>query len=139
MTGRCLCGTVRVTLTARPEFIHDCNCSLCRKSGGAWGYFPGAQVRTEGSTNAFLRKDKTGAAAELQSCPTCATTTHWVFAAEFQDQNPDVDLVGVNMRLFDPEDLEGIELRFPNGRDWSGQGAFGYRHAPVTLGKDVSL
>ena len=38
MTGTCLCGAVTVTVDDRPDYIHDCNCSLCRKAGAAWGY-----------------------------------------------------------------------------------------------------
>jgi hypothetical protein len=35
-------------------------------------------------------------------------------------------LRGVNMRLADEKDLAGIELRYPDGRAWSGTGGFGY-------------
>ena len=35
-------------------------------------------------------------------------------------------LMGVNMRLADESDLAGIELRYPDGRAWSGEGDFGY-------------
>jgi hypothetical protein len=34
--------------------------------------------------------------------------------------------MGVNMRLADEKDLAGIELRYPDGRAWSGKGGFGY-------------
>jgi hypothetical protein len=34
--------------------------------------------------------------------------------------------MGVNMRLADEKDLAGIELRYPDGRAWSGKGAFSY-------------
>jgi hypothetical protein len=35
-------------------------------------------------------------------------------------------VMGVNMRLADESDLAGIELRYPDGQAWSGEGAFGY-------------
>ncbi len=38
----------------------------------------------------------------------------------------EVDLMGVNMRLFDPAQLSGLKLSFPDGRGWSGEGAWGY-------------
>lgn len=138
MTANCLCGAVSVTVDAKPDFIHDCNCSLCRKSGGAWGYFPTAMVTTSGETISFLRRDKEGAAAEVQSCPNCGTTTHWTFSQAFKTQNETVDLMGVNMRIFDPKDLVGIEVRFPNGAGWSGQGPFEYRRDPMTIGDATS-
>ncbi len=32
----------------------------------------------------------------------------------------DVHRMGINMRLFAPNDLKGIERRFPNRADWMG-------------------
>jgi hypothetical protein len=43
-------------------------------------------------------------------------------------------LMGVNMRLADDRDLAGIELRFPDGRAWSGDGDFTYVRDPLILG-----
>jgi hypothetical protein len=40
---------------------------------------------------------------------------------------------GVNMALAEPDDLAGIELRFPDGRGWSGEGPFTYRRAAQTI------
>ena len=34
--------------------------------------------------------------------------------------------IGVHVRLAHEKDLAGIELRYPDGRAWSGKGAFGY-------------
>ena len=44
--------------------------------------------------------------------------------------------MGVNMFLFPQEDLRGVEVRFPDGAAWSGEGAYGYRKAAVILGDD---
>lgn len=134
MTANCLCGAVRVSIDAKPDFINDCNCSLCRKVGGAWGYFAAASVTTTGTTVPFMRRDKKNAAVEIHSCEICATTTHFVFTKLFKDQNKQVDQMGVNMRLFDPDELMGVEVRFPNGKDWPGEGEFGYRRAAMTIG-----
>jgi hypothetical protein len=57
VTGTCLCGAVSVTVDTRPEFINDCNCSLCRKAGAAWGYYPSSSVTTSGNTVPFVRRD----------------------------------------------------------------------------------
>lgn len=133
MTGDCACGAVKVTITARPDFINDCDCGLCRKVGGAWGYFPSAAVTATGDTISFVRQDKENAAVEIHACKVCATTTHWVLTKSFREQNKSVDQMGVNMRIFDPDDLTGIEVRFPNGRDWDGQGDYGYRRESMTI------
>ncbi len=34
--------------------------------------------------------------------------------------------MGVNMRLADERDLAGIELRYPDGQAWPGEGEFDY-------------
>ena len=38
----------------------------------------------------------------------------------------EVDMMGVNMRLFDPLQLSGLKLSFPDGRGWSGEGPWGF-------------
>lgn len=138
MTTTCLCGAVSVKIEKKPDFIHDCNCSLCRKSGGAWGYFSSSEVQTEGNTTSTMRNDKADPAAEVHSCQSCATTTHFNIAKSFADKHGPVDMVGVNMRLFNPQDLEGIEVRFPDGESWSGVGDFEYRRAAITAGESPS-
>lgn len=133
MTGHCICGSVEVTIDAKPEFIHDCNCGLCRKSGGAWGYFVPTEVSTTGKTIACVRADKDNPTVEIHSCQKCAATTHWVLTDGFKTQNPSANQMGVNMRLFNPDELGGVEVRFPNGKDWLGSGAFDYRREPLTI------
>lgn len=135
MVGTCLCGATRVTIETKPEFIHDCNCNLCRKTGGAWAYFSTAQVQIAGETVSVMRNDKENPAAEVHSCAACYTTTHFGIAKSFTDKHGPIDMVGVNMRLFEVEDINGVEVRFPNGKDWVGEGPFEYRRAPVTLGE----
>ncbi len=134
MTATCLCGDVSITIAAKPTFIHDCNCTLCRKTGAAWGYFTNADTQVEGDTLSVMRTDKPDPAAEVHSCKTCSATTHFGFARSFLEKHGPVDLVGVNMRLFDQKLLEGVEVRFPDGRDWSGDGAFDYRREPACIG-----
>ncbi len=133
MTGNCICGAVSVTIDEKPEFINDCDCGLCRKAGAAWGYFPSASVKTSGKTVSFVRSDKKNAGVEIHSCEKCAATTHWVLTKSFQEQNESADQVGVNMRLFDPSELTGVEVRFPNGKDWDGESPYGYRRKAMTI------
>lgn len=133
MTATCLCGAVHVTIEARPDFIHDCNCSLCRKVGAAWGYYSAAAFSASGDTAAFMRRDKPNAGVAVHACKTCGATTHFALSEAFKAANPEADLVGVNMRLFAPEDLEDVELRYPNGKDWDGVGEFEYRRPAMTI------
>ncbi len=138
MTGNCLCGAVSVTIEAKPEFINDRNCSQGRKVGGAWGYFLSPSVKTHSQTSSVTRRDMGSPCVEVHSCAICATTTHWVLTKAFKEQNPSADQMGVNMRLFDPGELEGVQVHFPNGQDWDGEGPYGYRRPAMTIGAGTS-
>ena len=54
----CLCGQLRLSLLARPAYIHECNCTLCRKTGARWAYFHPSDVKVEGRTKGYCREDK---------------------------------------------------------------------------------
>lgn len=133
MTITCLCGQVRVTTAKRPDFLHECNCTLCSGTGARWGYFQPAEVSVEGPTKGYSRQDKGEPNAQVHFCPTCGSTTHFVLTdsavAKFGN-----GVMGVNLRLADESELAGIELRYPDGRAWPGAGDFTYVRAPRTLG-----
>ena len=136
MTNTCSCGSGIVTIRRKPEFIYDCDCSLCRKSGAAWGYFSSNEVEAEGQTIAFSRKDKSIPIVEIHSCAECGSTTHFTLTPAYKLENPSVDQIGVNMRLFDHEQLCDVEVQYPNGSEWSGKGPFEFRREPITLNPD---
>ena len=121
MTGGCHCGRVSIELAARPDYLNDCNCTLCLKSGALWGYYTVNAVKLNGETGEYVRADVTEPSVILHFCKKCGSTTHWSPAARLRNGR-----MGVNMRLFDPAELAGVELRFPNGRDWDKSTAYGY-------------
>ncbi|HEY3887681.1 MAG TPA: hypothetical protein VGL73_03850 [Caulobacteraceae bacterium] len=129
MTLSCLCGQVHVTVQTRPEYVNECNCTLCRKSGARWGYFHPSEVDIGGSTTGYCRADKEDPNAEVHFCAECGSTTHFILTkgavAKFGNT-----LMGVNMWLADERDLCGVEVRYPDGQAWSGAGAFGYIREP---------
>jgi len=129
----CLCGQVRINLDSRPDYINACNCTLCSKSGAQWAYVAPSGAVIEGATKGFVRADKDNPGAEIQFCTDCGSTTHFVLTpatiAKFGNT-----MVGVNMRLADEADLAGMELRYPDGRNWQGEGEFGYVREPVIIG-----
>jgi hypothetical protein len=125
MTLDCLCGRVRIQLDKRPEYVNECNCTLCGKTGARWAYFHPSEVKVEGRTRGYSRDDKDDPAAEIQFCETCGATTHFTLT-ESAVSKFGTSMMGVNMWLADAKDLAGLELRFPDGRAWSGEGAFTY-------------
>lgn len=133
MTLTCLCGGSRVSLQKQPDFINECNCTLCSKSGARWGYFHPSEVEIAGTTEGWSRADRAEPNAEIRFCPTCGATTHFVLTESAVARHGNV-MMGVNMRLAHESDLAGIELRFPDGRSWPGEGGFVYLREPVILG-----
>jgi hypothetical protein len=121
----CLCGQSRVEIHKRPDFVHECNCTLCRKSGALWAYFHPSEVGVEGATEGYSRDDKADPAAEIRFCANCGATTHFVLTASAVAKFGNSQ-IGVNMRLADENALAGIELRYPDGAGWAGEGTFGY-------------
>ena len=121
----CHCGRVSVRTERRPDFIHDCNCTLCQKTGAIWGYFAPREVAVQGTTAGYSRDDKKEPGVSIRFCSNCGATTHFELTeaaiAKFGNK-----MLGVNMRLANENDLQGVELRYPNGRAWSGEGDFGY-------------
>lgn len=134
LTLTCLCGQVRVETDKRPDYIHECNCTLCSKTGARWGYFHPSEVKVEGAATGWSRDDKDDPGAEIRFCATCGATTHFVLTASAVARFGD-SVMGVNMRLADENDLAGVELRFPDGRAWPGEGEFGYVRAARILGE----
>jgi hypothetical protein len=129
----CLCGRVRIEAARRPDFINECNCTLCSKSGARWAYFHPSEVRVEGATTGYSRQDKEDPVAEIRFCANCGSTTHFRLTASGVSKFGDSQM-GINVRLADEKDLAGIELRFPDGRAWSGQGGFGYLQEARIIG-----
>ena len=129
----CLCGRIILEVARPPDHVNACNCTACSKTGALWAYYPPADVAVHGATEAFSRADKGEPNARFHFCPVCGSTTHFRLApaavARFGDT-----LMGVNMRLAARGDLAGVELRYPDGRAWAGEGPFGYVRPPHRIG-----
>jgi hypothetical protein len=131
----CLCGRVNIEIGKRPDYINECNCTLCSKSGARWAYFHPSQVGIEGATQGYSREDKADPNAQIRFCQRCGATTHFVLTESAISRFGKNSLMGVNMRLANERDLVGIELRYPDGRAWSGEGGFGYVQDARVIGE----
>ncbi|MEO1028660.1 MAG: aldehyde-activating protein [Pseudomonadota bacterium] len=136
LSASCHCGSVQISLSERPAFVNDCNCSLCQSTGGIWGYFSTSVVAVHGITSSYTRRDYDEPGVQIHFCDVCGNTTHWTLTEQFLSKNGPIDQMGVNMRLFDTSDLEGVEVRFPDGANWFGGGPYEYRKPSVVIGKD---
>jgi len=130
----CLCGQIAVALTKRPDYINECNCTLCSKAGARWSYFHPSEVSIEGAPQSYCREDKDEPSAEIRFCGTCGSTTHFNLTAAAIAKFGNT-MMGINMALADDRDLAGVELRYPDGRTWPGHGEFAYVRKARIIGQ----
>lgn|SRR5262249_7152070 len=107
IVGSCHCGAVTLEVPSAPAEITSCNCSICRRLGTLWAYYPPAQVRISGATTSYLWGEKSIA---LHHCPTCGCTTHWSPVGDDADPR-----MGINVRLLAPELVAAARVRHFDG------------------------
>ena len=108
--------------------------TLARPSGATWAYFHPSEVSVVGTTKGYSREDKDDPAAEIRFCARCGSTTHFILTASAVSKFGNIQM-GVNTRLADEKDLAGTELRYPDGRAWPGEGAYGYVRESRIIGR----
>lgn len=104
--GSCHCGAVNITLHATPEDAAECNCSICRRTGGLWIYCSPKKVEVTGEGKGYVQGD---CMLTTWHCPTCGCTTHWTAI------NPEYDRMGINLRMFEPELWQDLPRRLIDG------------------------
>jgi len=110
--GSCHCGAVRLTLPSMPDIGIKCNCSLCRRLGGLWAYYPFGAVVISGHpehTTEYIWGDKT---LRTIRCKTCGCATHW----EPINGEPGARH-GVNLNNFSLSLQEAVNIRYFDGAD----------------------
>jgi hypothetical protein len=114
MIGTCHCGAISITVPAPPAEITHCNCSLCRRYGVLWAYYPKAEVTIEAGkgTDTYAWG---GRNVDFHRCGHCGCVTHW------WPRKAGRETIGINVRLFDPALLEAASIRY---KDSAGTGLF---------------
>ncbi len=110
LTATCHCGAVRIDVPFKPRRLTSCNCSICRRTGTLWAYYPASRVRitaAPGTLAEYVWGDK---ALRLVRCATCACVTHW----ESLSPTPE-SRMGVNARNFEPGAVSAVRVRRLDG------------------------
>jgi hypothetical protein len=97
LKASCHCGQIQIKVPRLPDHLTDCNCTLCRRYGVLWSYYPINEVEIEaapGATDEYLRGAK-----ELRfvRCANCGCVMYW----QGVNDAPDAKMA-VNARCFDP-------------------------------------
>jgi hypothetical protein len=115
LEAKCHCGAVRVRVQTKPEFLVDCNCSICRRNGALWALYDATDVELSShpeSTTAYIWGPRT---IRTMHCKICGCTTHWESLDTETGQK-----VGVNARNFEPSDIEDVRVRkFDGAVTWA--------------------
>ena len=112
LNGSCHCGNVRLEVPHRPESLILCNCSICRRYGALWAFYPREDVRLSGHpehTVGYIWGERT---IETFHCRGCGCVTHW----ESLSPKPG-GKISVNIRNFDPHEIGDVRLRRFDGAD----------------------
>ena len=107
----CHCGASRVTATELPEFLLDCNCSLCRRYKPLWAYYEGSQVKIE-SEAPLLVYAWGEKRINFHFCPSCHCLLHNSSEAKEGQKR-----IGINTRMASPESINTVRVRKFDGAD----------------------
>lgn len=110
ITTTCHCGAVTIGIPHAPETLTNCSCSICRRYGTLWAYYPQDQVTISaapGATTSYAWGPKS---IRFVRCNACGCVTHWEPAVAARGNR-----MGVNARNFDPAQLGDVRIRRLDG------------------------
>jgi hypothetical protein len=109
----CHCEAVRFEIAEPPEWVLDCNCTLCRRYGAMWCYFDGdggqAKLLTKPDPDATQAYTWLDGDLEFHRCRTCGCVTHMIAAKA----TPPI-VYGVNARMMAGLDPAKVRIRRKN-------------------------
>jgi hypothetical protein len=101
-TGRCLCGSVTLSIAGEPLGARTCWCTDCQKFGGGNGttnaFFAAEDVSTTGALTWFESVADSGNTTRRAFCPKCGT-----HVSTSTSDRP--EFVGVRVSMLDETDL----------------------------------
>ncbi|MBN8510656.1 MAG: GFA family protein [Burkholderiales bacterium] len=114
LSATCHCRAVRLQIPRRPRTLTNCNCSICRRYGTLWAYFPYKDIviaAAPGATASYAWGDRQ---LRFVRCASCGCIVNWEGL-----HAPEKGRAGVNARLFEPELLGSPRIRRLDGaRTW---------------------
>jgi len=114
LLATCHCGAVKVGVPSAPEYLIDCNCSICRRIGALWALYESNSVELWGHPENATQYVWGRRTIRTMHCKVCGCATHW--------EPIDVSAgprFGVNARNFEPQEIIGIRVRkFDGAETW---------------------
>lgn len=110
--GSCHCGAITFSVPRKPDWLTECNCSICRRIAALWAHFELDEVEISeppDGTIAYIQGDKTLA---THTCRECGCTPYWL-SLEAGENNR----MATNFRMCDPSEIADIPVRHFDGAD----------------------
>jgi hypothetical protein len=109
LEGSCDCGAVRYAVDGALDEVTECNCGICRRSGGLWAYYSPTKVTMTGPTDIYMRGDRM---LEMHHCKACRCLMWWAPVDKSYDR------MGVNARMLPLGAWDKIPVRKCDGASW---------------------
>jgi hypothetical protein len=113
----CHCGEVRVRVPATPDTVTSCNCSICRRLGTLWAYYPEEEVEVLAAAEATSAYVWGEGRLGFHHCRGCGCTVFWRGVDPAWKGREGVRRMGVNARLMPPEAIADVRIRHLDGAD----------------------
>lgn len=118
--GTCLCKAVQLGVARRPRQVTQCNCSVCRRYGTLWAYYPGSAVSITAPRGALEDYAVRAGGLKFVRCRSCGCVIRWVRPGAGRDLR-----MGINMRLFDHALMADVPVKVLDGdKTWRVLGAY---------------
>ena len=108
--GTCLCKAVRLGATRLPRQVTQCNCSVCRRYGTLWAYYPRSSVSITAPRGALENYTVRAGGLRFVRCRSCGCVICWDGPGKARDQR-----MGINTRLLDHARMANVPVKVLDG------------------------
>ena len=110
IVATCHCGNIALKVADLPDYLGDCNCSICRRYKALWAYYPPEAVTISSQADgldSYLWGPKEVA---FHSCKKCACITHYTTT----ELCPEI-ITAINFRLVEPSIYTEVIIKKNDG------------------------
>lgn len=112
LKGSCHCGAITFTCSAEPEWLTQCNCSICRRYAALWAHSDTDQITVSGVPDASLKYVWGDEKLAFHVCKKCGCLTHWESLSSEEPKR-----LAINCRMSEPQQVDQFRVRHFDGAD----------------------
>jgi hypothetical protein len=90
--------------------VTSCNCSICRRYGALWAYYPAGSVQIQAPRGGLSSYSWRRRIRAYFRCKTCGCNTHYKYRKKWGSGT-----VAINATNFEPQVLQAIRIRKLDG------------------------